>query len=492
MRKDYQRHHLSAMFGDMTEGEFNSLKKGIEINGIDDKHRVITMLDGQILDGWHRYQAVLAIQQNSLISESVDTRLEFEEYDGDDAAWFVLRNNFMRRNLSVGVRAAIVVEAYELQPHGGAYRNSNFECSIEHSKKMLSLQQMSDLADTGVMTIRRMRRLYTESPDIFNDVKTGEIKNVNAGIVKLDNRIKDEKRLKELEPLAPELAEKVKQKRLSLDAAYSQYNNRIKVANETNAWMRENQLNYPDIVERLANGEITLKKAKSEKRSENARRDSVVTWCNDNIEIRDLVDKVKSVQMTVRQADKELKRRHGTRAQVLNTLGDIEMADAVLQGQISVNEVELAIQHHLETAPADNSDSKSDEPPKTSEPKSVKDKIKDAVDNTVKEESFKDDDEEPLDIDVPYIVKLRNCIFSLARTIPHEAEKLGLGDVKALRRQFNRLLHPDKLELPKLTADQRKLWDYVVFQEFGRVLEQLEVYVKRVEGENDVSSNDEV
>ena len=50
-----QRHELSAIFGDMSEQDYKSLLESVQRDGfIDD---AIKLLDGQLLDGWHRYRA---------------------------------------------------------------------------------------------------------------------------------------------------------------------------------------------------------------------------------------------------------------------------------------------------------------------------------------------------------------------------------------------------------------------------------------------------
>lgn len=492
MRTDYKRHPLSAMFGDMTDGEFNSLKTGIEINGIDDEYRVITTLDGMILDGWHRYKAALAILQNSMLSGDIDTRLEFKEFDGDDPAWFVLRNNFLRRNLSVGVRAAIVVEAYEFQPHGGAYRNSNFkvknndsnfERSHDPSKKTLSINEMAKLANTSPGTIKRIKRLHKEAPDIFDDVKTGKLKDLNAGTKALENRINDKIRLASLSRKSSELAEMVRQGKLTLDAADKELKKRDALADKTKLWIEKYRNDYPDIAAKLADGDITLKEADSDRKAENKRKSDVDKWCRDNFKSRDLTKKVRSGEMEVADAQKEVVRRRGIHAQVVNIIGVGNVADAVMRGELTDEQVEVEIANHLEANPTEQPDVKlnKDVDPELHS-KSAREKIEDIL-----KEPIEIDSEDMIEsIKDPWLRVVNELHWSVI-SVPKHAKGFDSDDLKAVRRQFAMLTHPDKAELPMLSETQIELWNYIVFQEFGNILEKTEDYINRIRnGEDDL------
>ena len=51
-----QRHTLSALFQDMDPAEFRDLVESVKKHGL---REPITVFQGEILDGWHRYQACL-------------------------------------------------------------------------------------------------------------------------------------------------------------------------------------------------------------------------------------------------------------------------------------------------------------------------------------------------------------------------------------------------------------------------------------------------
>jgi len=101
-----ERHELSAIFGDMPTDDYQSLLSSVEKDGFMDQH--IKILDGKVLDGWHRYRA--GRELNLL------RKLKFQQWnekdDGDPQA-FVLARNIERRHLGASQRAQIVVSFNE-------------------------------------------------------------------------------------------------------------------------------------------------------------------------------------------------------------------------------------------------------------------------------------------------------------------------------------------------------------------------------------------
>ncbi|MDE0327334.1 MAG: hypothetical protein OXN27_25685 [Candidatus Poribacteria bacterium] len=97
-----ERHELSAIFGDMPTDDYQSLLSSVEKDGFMDQH--IKILDGKVLDGWHRYRA--GRELNLL------RKLKFQQWnekdDGDPQA-FVLARNIERRHLGASQRAQIIV-----------------------------------------------------------------------------------------------------------------------------------------------------------------------------------------------------------------------------------------------------------------------------------------------------------------------------------------------------------------------------------------------
>ena len=107
-----KRHELSSIFGDMPETDFENLVKSVEPDGFMDP--LIRVLDGKILDGWHRYQAALSL---NLVRKLMFMAWD-DEKDGNAIA-FVSARNLERRHLSASQRAQIVVSLNERFAWGG-------------------------------------------------------------------------------------------------------------------------------------------------------------------------------------------------------------------------------------------------------------------------------------------------------------------------------------------------------------------------------------
>ena len=136
-----ERHELSSVFGDMPEVDFENLKKSVEADGFMDS--LIRVLDGKVLDGWHRYQAALSL---NLVRKLMFMNWD-EEQEGKAIA-FVSARNLERRHLSASQRGQIVV-----------FLNERFGWGGDRSKTPDdALKTKTDLAaeaNVGISTIDR-------------------------------------------------------------------------------------------------------------------------------------------------------------------------------------------------------------------------------------------------------------------------------------------------------------------------------------------------
>ena len=139
----FQRHELSAIFGDMPDPDYTSLLESVERDGFIEN--VIKLLDGEILDGWHRYRA--AKELNLLRKLRFQVWNADENRDGDPKA-FVLARNVERRHLGASQRGQIAVAFNERFGHGGD--RSNASNGVLKTKKELAEQ-----ANVGTSTIDR-------------------------------------------------------------------------------------------------------------------------------------------------------------------------------------------------------------------------------------------------------------------------------------------------------------------------------------------------
>jgi regulator of replication initiation timing len=99
-----KQHPLSAAFPAMSAEDFQALKDDIEVNG---QREPVIVLDGMVLDGWHRYRACSDLGLNVK---------HFTFGADDDAAAFVLSHNLHRRHLTASQRAAAVVACSQWTP----------------------------------------------------------------------------------------------------------------------------------------------------------------------------------------------------------------------------------------------------------------------------------------------------------------------------------------------------------------------------------------
>src|SRR6476620_2990333 len=87
IRMNLKQHELSAFYPAMPDDELNALADDIKAHGL---HDSITLYQGRVLDGWHRYQACLLAKVHP---RTID-------YKGKDAAAYVESKNGYRRHLT--------------------------------------------------------------------------------------------------------------------------------------------------------------------------------------------------------------------------------------------------------------------------------------------------------------------------------------------------------------------------------------------------------
>lgn len=93
----YDIHPLALLFPQMGEAEYQVLKDNIKKNGLTDP---ITLHEGMILDGRHRYQ----------VCGELGIEPRFEDFGGESPVEFVYSRNLTRRHLDKSQRAAIALD----------------------------------------------------------------------------------------------------------------------------------------------------------------------------------------------------------------------------------------------------------------------------------------------------------------------------------------------------------------------------------------------
>ncbi len=142
-----QQHPLSAAFPAMQKMDFDALTMDIAENGL---HLPITMFDGMVIDGWHRYRACL--------ESGAEPRFEQLPDDVDPAA-FVRSRNLHRRDLTPSQRAAAVVACCAWAKAG---MNQHTDVGGEPgSPPIATVPQMAKDADVSERTIQQAKSAHT-------------------------------------------------------------------------------------------------------------------------------------------------------------------------------------------------------------------------------------------------------------------------------------------------------------------------------------------
>jgi protein gp37 len=173
MMADYKQHPLSAAWPSMDDAAFGEFRADIAANGL---NTAITVFEGMILDGWHRYSACL----------QTGTRAKFQEFAGDDAAArkFVVSANRMRRHLDTS-QLGMVAATFAKLAHGGHLP--------KEKKEGANLPLPSDRS-----TIKDAAELFNVSPRTVKDARVVQnsarpevIAKVNSGALSVSRAAKD-------------------------------------------------------------------------------------------------------------------------------------------------------------------------------------------------------------------------------------------------------------------------------------------------------------
>ena len=178
----YAPHELALVFPPMTESEFAAFKQDIREHG---QYEPITLYEGKILDGLHRYRACQELGR--------EPRVERFEGNPRAAAQLVLGRNFHRRHLTTSQRAMVAAEMCKLRPRGNT-GNSPY----------LTAAQASTLMGVSEDLVRDAKRLLRHGDeDLLRSVCEG-LQTVSAAVQEKDRK-KNKARFTFLEQFAQRL-----------------------------------------------------------------------------------------------------------------------------------------------------------------------------------------------------------------------------------------------------------------------------------------------
>ena len=174
----YKQHPLSAAFPAMAEDDYQSLRDSIAEIGVQNP---ITLYEGMVIDGWHRYRAA-----NELCMDCPAVEL------GDvDPRYFVLAQNKARRHVTQAQLAMATTAVYAWQPVGNpSYKSTAYQLGTE-CPITKTAAELAAISGVGERTIKQAKVVQTKAtPEVVEAVKRGEIGLPKAA--KIANLPKDE------------------------------------------------------------------------------------------------------------------------------------------------------------------------------------------------------------------------------------------------------------------------------------------------------------
>jgi hypothetical protein len=139
---ELRQHPLSAAFPAMPPAEIEALAMDIEAHG---QREPGVLLDGMVLDGWHRY----------LACGKAGAQFKHKDFDGDDPVAFVISRNSYRRHLTSSQRAAAIALCVKWKSSG---ENQHTGGGGEVTSPPLSNEEMAKVANTSERTIQQAKR----------------------------------------------------------------------------------------------------------------------------------------------------------------------------------------------------------------------------------------------------------------------------------------------------------------------------------------------
>ncbi len=159
----YTQHPLSAAYPAMQPTEYQGLLDSITDIGV---QVPITLFEGQVIDGWHRYKAATELGMECPSVELVDV-------DPRDFA----KSQGARRNISPSQTAMAITAIYAWRPHGD-------QRSAVTADRVKTTKELATIAGVGTRTIEQAKAVQASGvPAVQEAVKTGAVSVETAAAV---------------------------------------------------------------------------------------------------------------------------------------------------------------------------------------------------------------------------------------------------------------------------------------------------------------------
>lgn len=185
-----ERHPLSAAFPDMDDEEFQDLLSSIKAHG---QREPITVFEGQVLDGWHRYRACKELDISPMTTE----------FEGDDPVAFVIDLNLSRRHLSPSQKALAVVSCNAWRSVGKPVIPSRDGINCRQDDNPVKTKDLAKQAGVSTATVERAKRVSKKADkNTIEQVQKGAM-TLSEALRLIDEKEPSSKRKKPVEPRLP-------------------------------------------------------------------------------------------------------------------------------------------------------------------------------------------------------------------------------------------------------------------------------------------------
>jgi soluble cytochrome b562 len=177
--KTYEMHRLADLVPPMTAEQFAELKADIKAHGL---REPITLLDGKILDGKHRYRACREL------GISITTR-PWPTDDGQPVD-FVISENVKRRHLTTGQKAALALElrpTIERELAEGKDSPRHTGGTHKAPANVIAAQKVG----ISTASVEDYATLKDQAPDLAKEVRLGQKALTTATVERMKRRARD-------------------------------------------------------------------------------------------------------------------------------------------------------------------------------------------------------------------------------------------------------------------------------------------------------------
>jgi len=156
-------HKFAMYFPPMPEDQLQELVEDIKANGLIEP---ITLFEGMILDGVHRFKACGIAK----------VKPEYVEWDDSDALRWVMSKNLHRRHLSPTQKIMVLIDS-------GLLDAETKTGPISEPGKKLSQTEAAVQAGTSDATVGRVQRAAAADDDLADKMRSGELGAKLAGFI---------------------------------------------------------------------------------------------------------------------------------------------------------------------------------------------------------------------------------------------------------------------------------------------------------------------